>query len=315
MSPRRGLAVSVASALCLLLLAADAPRAPDARALAKAEATVLDAAVAELKREYAAHQKDPDKSRLRPQCGYFVDHPVQLSGESILDALERPLGEDPRLVAYVRWQLLSGAPPKFDAKLLPRVLKAYEKAPAPPPRFGMASDEKAKLDALLLKARREDDAALSVKLEERFAQDAEANKPVLAYRDELYARLPPSYESLVAGFRDAHDRTSAAAGGGAYDAHAKRVVQDAQVWAQSGSADPEQCARLAELVARLRFVRSPPYYARASWRNDRVAWSTRTDGVYSPKKLADLEKVLREAQKNAPAQPAAQRNAKQKSGS
>ena len=294
------------------------PPARDAKALAKAEATVIEAAVAALKKEYAAYVKDPEASRLRAQPTYFTDNPVQLSESSLLDALDRPLADDPRCAAYVKWQLLSGGPEKFDAKFLPRVLAVYEKAPAPPPRFGSTPAERQKLDILALKARKEDDAALSAKVEERVRQDTEANKPVLAYRDALYARLPGGYDALVAGFRDAHERTQAAAGGGAYDEHAARVVKDALAWAQSGAADPEQCAKLTELVTRLRFVRSPPYYARASWRYDRVAWSSKTDAVYSAKKLADLEGVLREAHKlgkaQQAAQQAAQRDPRQRAG-
>jgi hypothetical protein len=283
---------------------------PEAKALAKAEATVLDAAVADLRKEYAAHVKDPDGSRLRTQCTYFLDHPVQLSPASLLDVLERPLGDDPRAVAYVKWQLLSAAPEKFDAKLLPRVLSAYEKAPVPPPRFGLSTEDRAKLDALLLKAKREEDAVLSAKVDERVRLESEANKPIVAYRDGLYARLPEGFQSLVAGFRDAHERTLAAAGGGAYDDHAERVVKDAQAWAQSGAADPDQCAKLIEIVAALRFVRSEPYYARVAWRTDKLVWSTKTDAVYSAKKLSDLEMVLREAHKIGKAQQAAQRKAK-----
>lgn len=290
------------------------PNTPDARALAKAEATVIAAAVAVLKKEHAAHAEDPGANRLRAQSTYFVDNPVQLSESSLLDALERPLGDDPRCAAYVKWQLLSGAPEKFDAKFLPRVLAVYEKAPAPPPRFGSTAAERQRLDVLALKARKEDDAALSAKVEERVRQDAEANKPILAYRDALYARLPAGYDALVAGFRDAHERTAAAAGGGAYDEHAGRVVKDALAWAQSGAADPEQCAKLTELVARLRFVRSPPYYSRLSWRYDRLAWSTKTDALYSAKKLSDLETVLREAHKLGKAQQAAQRDPRQGPG-
>jgi len=85
-----------------------------------------------------------------------------------------------------------------------------------------------------------------------------------------------------------------------------RVVKDALTWAQSGTADPAQCAALADLAAKLRFVRSPPYYARASWRYDHLAWSSKTDALYSAKKLSDLESVLREAQKLASAQQSAQ---------
>ena len=98
----------------------------------------------------------------------------------------------------------------------------------------------------------------------------------------------------------------AGAGGGTSDPHVAAVVKDAVAWAQSGTADAAQCGRLAELVARLRFVRSPPYYARAGWRNDHLAWSSRTDSVYSAKKLENLENVLREAQKMALGQQSSQ---------
>jgi hypothetical protein len=302
--------------LCLgpRALAAPAPSTADPKALAKAEATVLDASIADLKKEYAAHLKAPQSSKLRPQSSYFIDHPVKLSPDTLLDALERPVGDDPRCVAYVRWQLLSAAPEKFDAKHLKRALAVYEKAPAPLPRFGLLQDDKNKLDVLVLKSRKGDDASLSTQLEERVRQGAEANGPILAYRDALYARLPEGFEALVAGLRDARERTVAAAGGGAYDAHAGRVVKDALAWARSGSADPDQCIRLAEIVARLRFVRSEPYYARAVWRQVRPSWSTRSDGVYSPKKLADLEAVLKEAHQVGKAQHASQQKTSRAGG-
>ena len=323
MTRRHGVRYRAVVALLILLppastraRAAQPPHAatPDAKALARAEATVIDAAAVELKKEYAAHLKNPEAARLRPQCNYFVEHPVRLSPEALLDALERPAGDDPHCNAYVKWQLLSGAPEKFDAKDLPRVLAVYEKAPAPPPRFGLSQDDRNKLDVLLLKARKEDDAAISTRVEERVRRETEENRPILAYRDALYARLPEGYDSIVAGFRDAHERTLAAAGGGSSDEHAGRVLKDALAWAQSGSADPEQCAKLTELVAKLRFVRSPPYYSRAYWRYDHLAWSTKTDAVYSAKKLSDLENVLRETHKLGKAQQAAQRNGRQTSG-
>lgn len=279
-----------------------------AKALARAEARVIDAAIVELKKEYAASAKDPDGNALRTQCNYFVDHPVQLSPEALLDALEQPQGDDPRGVAYVKWQLLSAAPEKFDPKFLPRVLAVYARAPVPPARFGSSAQDRGKLDVLLLKSRKEDDALISTQVEERVRAEAEANRPILAYRDALYGRLPEGFDTIVAGLRDAHDRTLAAAGGGASDHHAARVVKDALAWAQSGSADVEQCGKLAELVARLRFVRSRPYYARVAWRSDRLVWSTRTDSVYSAKKLADLENVLRAAHKLGKAQQASQQS-------
>jgi hypothetical protein len=309
MTRRHGVRARAVLAVLLLLPIAPvraAPPAPNAKALARAEATLIDAAIMDLRKEYAAHLKDPATNSLRPQSNYFTEHPVQLSTDSVLDALERPVSDDPRCAAYVKWQLLSGAPEKFEAAFHARALKAYENAPPPPPRFGSTQDDRLKLDALLLKARKDEDAAISAKLEERVRRETEENRPILLYRDALYAKLPEGYDTIVAGFRDAHDRTQAAAGGGSSDEHAARVVKDALAWAQSGNADPNQCAALAELVARLRFVRSPPYYARAAWRYDHLAWSSKTDAVYSAKKLSDLENVLREEQKLASAQQSAQ---------
>jgi hypothetical protein len=282
------------------------------------ESAVLEAAVADLKKEYAAHLKNPDAAPLRSQCTYFLDHPpaAALSAQAVVEALEKPVANDPRLAAYVRWQLLSAAPKKFEAdpKLLSRVVDSYRRAPLPPPRIGISRQDQAKLDQLLTHARKEDDATLSAKLEEQAAKDAEANKPILAYRDELYARLPTGFDALLAGLQDAHDRTLAAAGGGTTGAHAARVVKDAQAWAQSGQADPKQCGQLADVVAKLRHVRSPPYYARATLRRgaDKLSWATKTDAVFSPKKLSDLEKVLRDAEKLGRAQKAAQPKKSQK---
>src|SRR4051812_27642461 len=107
-----------ATVVCLLLAAGSVAAAEKA----KPDAAAIDAAIAELKREYAAHLKDPDAAPLRAQCTYFADHPapVTLSPETVVAGLEKPVANDPRLTAYVRWQLLSAAPRMFegDAKVL-----------------------------------------------------------------------------------------------------------------------------------------------------------------------------------------------------
>src|SRR4051794_9908088 len=112
MTPRRRCQLVPFALVALLTLgaAAKTPEAKQTRAQAKAEAAVLESAVAELKKEYAAHQKDPQKSPLRTQCTYLLDHAAQVSPESLFSAIDQITGADPRLVAYVRWQLLSGAP-------------------------------------------------------------------------------------------------------------------------------------------------------------------------------------------------------------
>src|SRR5437870_2181992 len=115
------------SVVSAFVLAAAVPAA--AADKAKGESAVIEAAVTELKREYAAHLKDPDAAPLRLQCTYFLDHPpaTVLPVEAVVEGLERPVSNDPRLTAFVRLQLLSAAPKKFEnePKLLQRVLDAY----------------------------------------------------------------------------------------------------------------------------------------------------------------------------------------------
>jgi hypothetical protein len=274
-------------------------RPPAAKAPSSAETTAINAAVAELKKEYAAHQKDPESKPLRDRSSYFLDNPAQVTPEAILAALDRTTANDPRLAAYLKWQLLSAVPEKFDPSLSPVVLDLYRKARQPPPRLGLSPKDQAKLTAALVGMRKGDDLAFNAKFEEAVAKDAAANRPVLGYRDELYAKLPPSYESLVAGFRDANERLAA---GTAHTEFAERVVKDAQDWALTGAGEPAQYGQLADLVAKLRFVRGPAYYSVVRVRQDKPAWSTKTETLCSAKKLAALEKVLREVERaNQPA--------------
>src|SRR4051794_37173083 len=91
MTPRRRCQLVVSAIITLVTLGAavKTPEPKHSRAEAKAEAAVVEAAVVDLKKEYAAHQKDPQKLALRTQCTYFLDHPAQVSHESLLSAIDQ----------------------------------------------------------------------------------------------------------------------------------------------------------------------------------------------------------------------------------
>ena len=102
------------SVVSAFMLAAAIPAAPADKA--RGESAAIEAAVTELRREYAAHLRDPDAAPLRLQSTYFLDHPAAAApaAEGVVAALEKAVANDPRLTAYVRWQLLSAAPKKFE---------------------------------------------------------------------------------------------------------------------------------------------------------------------------------------------------------
>src|SRR5207237_10386268 len=73
---------------------------------AKANLAVARAVTA-LKKEYADHQKDPI-AEIRKESNYFVQNPDgEATVEAIVNALERRVGDGPKMDGYMKWQGLS----------------------------------------------------------------------------------------------------------------------------------------------------------------------------------------------------------------
>jgi hypothetical protein len=260
-----------------------------------ADKAAADKAVADLKREFAAHAKDPTIAKLRTDCDYFKKTPGVLSADAVFDVLERQIPGDFRLAAYAKWQMLSALPPKLDAKYVSRLVSAYERAPLPGLRYGASNADKKKLDAAIVGGLPQDDVKLSEKLQAVVDRGFDDDQPILAYRDELYHRLPPSRDKFIAAVHDAMARLKSAA---PKNKLAEALQEDLPKWVLSGDAKPYEVKELADIVGKLRFVESPSYYGHAGVHKGKLAWVEKTDKLLTPKKLADLHKVLLEASDN-----------------
>jgi hypothetical protein len=287
-----GLACRVAVSACVLVSVASAQSGR--RAVRSPE---LDQAVVALKAEYAAFAKNPAGPQLRTECGYFkLGANVPL--DALLVALERPVAggsADGRQTAYIKWQLLSALPQTPDDDAVRRLLKVYERAPLPAMRYGGGKKEQRALDALIDPDRPQDDVRLNAGLDETVAKAFELDRPIVAYRDELYRRLPASREKFVAALRDAHARLGVAA---QKDTLAENLQADLPKWALVTGVDEagrSAVREVAELLGKLRFVESPPYYAYASVRSGRLAWRTRADALLTKAKFAALHKQMLDA--------------------
>ncbi len=185
------------------------PAKPDPKATAAATKAV-QAAIAILQKEVIAHQKDP-QSALRDKCNYFTDNPsTDLLPEVIVQALGSTISPDAPSDSYIKWQLLSGAPAKFDAETGRLAATMLMKAAKPILRPGASANDKRLLDPLVRDVKNVDDSlAMTKKLEGLVTPWEERNKPVLAYRDELYSRLPVGPEALVAHLEDVTQRVEA----------------------------------------------------------------------------------------------------------
>lgn len=182
---------------------------PDPKATAAAMKAV-QTAITSLQKEVAAHQKDA-QTPLRDKCNYFTENPsTDLRPEAIVQALGSTISPDAVSDSYIKWQLLSGAPPKFDVETGRTAAVAYMKAAKPLARPGLSAADKRQLDPLLKEVKNVDDSlALTKKLEGLVTAWEERNKPVIAYREELAARLPAGPEALVAHLEDVTQRIEA----------------------------------------------------------------------------------------------------------
>jgi hypothetical protein len=219
-----------------------APAAADAGKKAMA---AVQAAVQSLTKELTAHEKDP-KTPLREKSNYFTENPSpDVTPEVLLQAMVSKIRPDATGDSYIKWQLLSGAPGKFDAKLAPTAADALMKAARPLPRPGISADDRRQLDPLLRNVQTNDDAAaINKKLDDLVTAWEEKNKPVLAYRDELYAKLPTGPATLLARLQDGAQRGEA---GIDSNIMMKGVVDDIAQWS-SHDAPAKDCLTMADQV-------------------------------------------------------------------
>lgn len=183
---------------------------PDKNAV-KASNAVLQTAIAVLEKEVTAHADNP-KSSLRAKCNYFIVNPPPqpVVPEVLVELLNTVFSPDGPSDSYIKWQLLSAAPPKLVGESAHLASIAYFNAGKPIHRPGLAAADKKELDAVLKEVKTLDDSiALTQKLTELIDPWQKRNAPVLAYRDELYSRLPQNGEALVARLEDIAQRVEA----------------------------------------------------------------------------------------------------------
>lgn len=278
----------VAWLVCSLVAARVSPAQAPATTKGKSS---FDVAIDALRKEFANHLKDPKQFPLRDQCDYFAKlRPPDVTTDAALAALATPLVGEPRMIAYVRWQLLSALPATLeDDAHVAKAVAVYRQAPLPLPRYGLKQSEQAKLDGALAGARKQDDVVLTLKLEALVKPVADANRQLLAYRNEWYRRLPKRPAVFAAALRDAQERQNAAAGA---EDWVPTVIADVQTWVVNGTGDAKACAELADVIGQLRAQPAPPYYANAAIRQNKLVWVKQTDTIDPRKKLTHVHQLL-----------------------
>ncbi len=269
-------------------------RPPQARTRSEKKVSAVDGAIEVLKQEYQGYLKEGSPTP-RTESNYFVEHPAEeVTQENILQALGKSIHGNPRVAAYVKWQLLSGISGQFDDKLVDKAVRAYKSAPRPAPRPGIEASQRKALDAMLRGAREGDVGDIDAKLREAVAQGVEMNQPIIAYRDALFAKLPSEPRVFDAAFGDLRDRLMLAA---ETQGFRDVLLGNVRAWAMSG-ATPQQMTAMAQYLRKLTSQTGPDYYDQAEWKDSRVQWRTRSVSMDEGRHLSDLMKYLEERARN-----------------
>jgi hypothetical protein len=213
--------------------------APDKNAL-KAAQTAIQNAVIALQKELQAHQKDP-KIALREKSNYFTENPsTDLLPEVLLQAIAGTFSSDSIADSYIKWQLLSGISGKFSDALGPQAAGVYMKAPKIPARPGLSANDKRQLDPLTKDVKTADDSVvLTKKLADLVTPWEESIKPIIGYRNELYAKLPHIAGAMVGRLEDIKTRVEA---GIDSEVEMKSAIGDLTSWIAGDPPAAEQYA-------------------------------------------------------------------------
>lgn len=199
--------VALLMVLCPCITASAANAQPKAGTPAPKGQAVIQA-IAALTKEFQAYQKDPKANPLREKSDYFKTNPsADVTPDAVMRALEGSVSGSAEQQAYVKWQLLSGIPGKFSDDMVKRALAVYRRAPIPISHPGLNKRELSKATATLKK---DGLSEASKEYESVLARNADVNRPILGYRDELFGRLPANkIEVISAGFEDVAVRAGA----------------------------------------------------------------------------------------------------------
>lgn len=275
-------ALALATAACIGAAAA----VPSTRA----SQNRINDAIKALRAEFDKSKDDGSAAELLRSQSNFFPASEKLDAGAVLDALEDAIAREAARQCYIKWQLLS-AIETFDEPSLSRATQIYRKAPGFIPRPGISGEDRDKLDALAAAAARQDVYPLTRRLEEEVERNTRANRFMLAYRDELYRKLPKTHATLVARLEDLFERFQA---GAPVKAEVEGWIEDAQKWSVSNPATPAQLGALADIIEQMLLEDGPQYYAQADWDGAKVIWKKKRDSLRRSPKLKDLAKELRD---------------------
>jgi hypothetical protein len=255
----------------------------------------LKKAIDELTKEYKDYLAKPEDTMLRKLSDYYKGTPPEgTTVEDILtvcsgNTISGPAGQQ----AYVKWQLLSACPMKFEGDQVKLATAAYQKAPPLVPAVAGSPQVKSQLDRAIQGKKV---AEVPTEIIDGFKKEQdkvdEANLAIVGYRKALLVRLPSNLDTLMLGFQELVNRLNAGADGKAFGNEVKALASEAKAWATVDAKDG-QVPQLLAAVQKLKTYKAPmTYYHPSVSGTANAKWGTYP--VDFGKNLDDLETALKE---------------------
>ncbi len=154
--------------------------------------------------EMEAVVKDPVAATRRDKADYFTDSTDTVDEAHLIELLSKRHHKHPAVDAYIKWQLLSLQKTPFAEENIKNAIALYRRAYMPPPRPGTGADQEMK--SMLRNVNQQNLTEANAAWSKRINANAMVFDPMFAYRDDLYSRLPRTFEVIRAGFEDAEAR-------------------------------------------------------------------------------------------------------------
>lgn len=235
----------------------------------------------ELRREF-------EIGKLRSASDYFEKSPnAEMTAEVIAAMLTRRQGSSDSMDAYIKWQLLSGLPTPISEQLLGDAVAAYRNAPALESRPGMTPDQRKILDRALKQS--DEPANIKGMLIDESRRIDILNEPVVSYREDLFAKLPDSFDVMQAGLLDLYQRAQA---GVTPSRFIGKVAGRINKW--SAQADQADIQNLSAMLDELLNAKVPDYYfdVRFDQNGNTYVWTSSSANLKDGKQLEDMAMVL-----------------------
>lgn len=305
-----GLSIAIGALFCVAFAQrADPPKPPTSGPSATRPATApatrpqpkvkepdpLRVAINELSREAqsALQQRKPFP---RAESDYFrPGHKIEAT--ALLKVLDGPLHQNPRVDAYVKFQLLS-AFESFSGDLALPALKAYVLgSPALIALPGVTQQEQQKWNQKALQAKQDDVAKINEEWKATLAPYEEANGIILAYRDLMKSKIdaPPDLKIkfLQASLEDLSQRGAA---GFEITKPLNALAKTIAAWGATAKR-----AQIKEMLAALKEYtqrRPPKMLEELRWRGEKATWTTHEAGL-NVNRIEKIRDELELAEKNA----------------